>query len=221
ENVGLLGLTHIGSRRVVQISTAFMLFFSIFGKFGAFFASIPLSIFAAIYCVLFGLVAATGTSFVQFINFNSIRNLYILGLSLFLGISIPQYFNGFNASTDHFPINTPAGWFNDIFNTIFSSPPTVAMIVATVLDNAIDEKHNGCNRGLSWWVPFQKRHGDVEEHMVGRDDFGQGRMKGGGIPMNGQGKPKKGRTGPRDVKRFRQSSEPDMDDDDDLDLSMR
>ncbi|KAH8488113.1 hypothetical protein H0E87_023977 [Populus deltoides] len=31
ENVGLLGLTHIGSRRVVQVSTAFMFFFSIFG----------------------------------------------------------------------------------------------------------------------------------------------------------------------------------------------
>lgn len=31
ENVGLLGLTHVGSRRVVQISTAFMIFFSIFG----------------------------------------------------------------------------------------------------------------------------------------------------------------------------------------------
>ncbi|PIA52343.1 hypothetical protein AQUCO_01000302v1 [Aquilegia coerulea] len=161
ENVGLLGLTHIGSRRVVQISTAFMFFFSIFGKFGAFFASIPFPIFAAIYCVLFGLVAATGISFVQFINFNSIRNLYILGLSLFLGISIPQYFNGFNASADHYPIKTPAGWFNDIFNSIFSSPPTVAMIVATVLDNAIDAKHNGGDRGLSWWVPFQNRHGDV------------------------------------------------------------
>lgn len=31
ENVGLLGLTRVGSRRVVQISTAFMIFFSIFG----------------------------------------------------------------------------------------------------------------------------------------------------------------------------------------------
>ncbi|WJX61904.1 N-terminal acetyltransferase [Trifolium repens] len=56
ENVGLLGLTHIGSRRVVQMSCGFMIFFSIFGKFGAFFASIPLPIFAAIYCVLFGIV---------------------------------------------------------------------------------------------------------------------------------------------------------------------
>lgn len=33
ENVGLLGLTHVGSRRVVQISTVFMIFFSIFGEF--------------------------------------------------------------------------------------------------------------------------------------------------------------------------------------------
>ena len=31
ENVGLVGLTRVGSRRVVQISAAFMLFFAIFG----------------------------------------------------------------------------------------------------------------------------------------------------------------------------------------------
>lgn len=95
ENVGLLGLTHIGSRRVVHVSTAFMFFFSIFGmssisiispvrklhkvqihfycgtlhlsgKFGALFASIPLPIFAAAYCVLYGIV---GEWFCRFWNF--------------------------------------------------------------------------------------------------------------------------------------------------------
>ncbi|KAL5705082.1 N-terminal acetyltransferase [Ranunculus cassubicifolius] len=161
ENVGLLGLTHVGSRRVVQISCGFMIFFSIFGKFGAFFASIPLPIFAAMYCILFGIVAATGISYVQFINFNSMRNLYILGLSLFLGISIPQYFVEFNTAANHYPIKTPGGWFNDIFNTIFSSPPTVAMIVGTVLDNLIESKHNIDDRGLPWWIPFQHKEGDV------------------------------------------------------------
>ncbi|KAM0062208.1 putative xanthine/uracil/vitamin C permease [Helianthus debilis subsp. tardiflorus] len=55
ENVGLLGFTRVGSRRVVQISAGFMIFFSILGKFGAVFASIPFPIFAALYCVLFGL----------------------------------------------------------------------------------------------------------------------------------------------------------------------
>ncbi|KAG2687897.1 hypothetical protein I3760_09G070400 [Carya illinoinensis] len=77
ENVGLLGSTRVGSRRVIQISAGFMIFFSMLGKFGALFASIPFTIFAAVYCVLFGLVASVGLSFLQFTNMNSLRNLFI------------------------------------------------------------------------------------------------------------------------------------------------
>lgn len=161
ENIGLLGLTRIGSRRVVQLSTGFMIFFSIFGKFGAFFASIPFPIFAAIYCVLFGLVAATGISFIQFANNNSLRNLYIIGLSLFLGISVPQYFREFTISAGHGPVKTNAGWFDDILNAIFSSAPLVALVVGTVLDNTLDAMNTASDRGLPWWVPFQRRNGDV------------------------------------------------------------
>nr|CAD1841372.1 unnamed protein product [Ananas comosus var. bracteatus] len=159
-NVGLIGLTRVGSRRVIQISTAYMIFFSIIGKFGAFFASIPLPIFAAIYCVLFGVVAAVGISFIQFTNNNSMRNLYIIGLSLFLGVSIPQYFNEYTASAGHGPAKSNAGWFNDILNTIFSSAPAVAVIVATLLDNTLDAKKTGSDRGLSWWIPFQRHGGE-------------------------------------------------------------
>ncbi|PSS14015.1 Chromatin modification-related protein [Actinidia chinensis var. chinensis] len=50
----------------------------------------------------------------------------------------------------------------------------------------------------------------AEDHAIGRD--------GGGISTNGQGKPKRGRGGPRDAKRFRQSSDADYDCDDDPDL---
>ncbi|XWS25680.1 hypothetical protein CRYUN_Cryun27aG0088400 [Craigia yunnanensis] len=160
ENVGLLGLTHIGSRRVVQISTAFMIFFSIFGKFGAFFASIPLPIFAAIYCILLGIVAASGITFIQFANNNSMRNIYVLGVSLFLGLSIPQYFAMNTIYDGHEPVRTNAGWFNDILNTIFSSPATVAIIVGTVLDNTLEAKHVE-DRGVPWWKPFQHSKGDV------------------------------------------------------------
>ncbi|KAJ6954995.1 hypothetical protein NC652_006439 [Populus alba x Populus x berolinensis] len=161
ENVGLLGLTHVGSRRVVQISTAFMFFFSIFGKFGALFASIPLPIFAAIYCVLFGIVAAIGISFIQFSNNNSMRNHYVLGLALFLGISIPQYFISNTTGDGHGPVRTGGGWFNDILNTLFSSPPTVAMIVGTLLDSTLEARQTINDRGIPWWKPFQSRKGDV------------------------------------------------------------
>lgn len=51
--------------------------------------------------------------------------------------------------------------FDDILNTIFSSPPTVAMIVGTLLDNTLEARYNIDDRGIPWWKPFQHRKGDV------------------------------------------------------------
>lgn len=56
------------------------------------------------------ILAAVGVSFMQFANKNSMRNIYIIGLSLFLGISIPQYFNEYTSSAGHGPARTNAGW---------------------------------------------------------------------------------------------------------------
>ncbi|KAK4276079.1 hypothetical protein QN277_019068 [Acacia crassicarpa] len=160
ENVGLLGLTRVGSRRVVQISAGFMIFFSMLGKFGALFASIPFPIFTALYCILFGLVASVGISFLQFTNMNSMRNLIITGLSLFLGLSIPQFFNDYWSPPHHGLVHTNAGWFNALINTIFTSPATVALIVAVFLDNTIGVEKSKKDRGMTWWAKFRKFKGD-------------------------------------------------------------
>ncbi|KAK9153060.1 hypothetical protein Sjap_000540 [Stephania japonica] len=160
ENVGLLGSTRVGSRRVIQISAGFMIFFSILGKFGALFASIPFPIFAAIYCVLFGLVASVGLSFLQFTNMNSMRNLFITGVALFLGLSVPEYFREYTVAALHGPSHTSAGWFNDFINTIFFSSPTVALLVAVFLDNTLEYKDSARDRGMPWWVRFRTFKGD-------------------------------------------------------------
>lgn len=64
----------------------------------------------------------------------------------------------------------------------------------------------------------------AEEHAAGRDDgrseFSLVRSKGGVILSNGQGKPKKGRGATRDGRRTRPSSEPDLDYEDDPDLTL-
>ncbi|KAI4304420.1 hypothetical protein MLD38_039934 [Melastoma candidum] len=161
ENVGLLGSTRVGSRRVIQISAGFMIFFSILGKFGALFASIPFPIFAAVYCVLFGLVASVGLSFLQFTNMNSMRNLFITGVSLFLGLSVPEYFREYTSKALHSPAHTKAIWFNDFLNTIFFSPPTVALMVAVFLDNTLDYKESAKDRGMPWWAKFRTFKGDT------------------------------------------------------------
>ncbi|XP_040962227.1 nucleobase-ascorbate transporter 1 isoform X2 [Gossypium hirsutum] len=160
ENVGLLGLSRVGSRRVVQLSAAFMIIFSILGKFGAVFASIPFPIFAALYCVFFGLVASVGLSFLQFTNMNCMRNLIITGLSLFLGISIPQFFNEYWNLKHRGLVHTNAGWFNAFLNTIFLSPATVGLIVAVFLDNTLEVEKSKKDRGMPWWVKFRTFRGD-------------------------------------------------------------
>ncbi|XP_047310613.1 nucleobase-ascorbate transporter 2 [Impatiens glandulifera] len=161
ENIGLLGTTRVGSRRVIQISAGFMIFFSILGKFGALFASIPFTIFAAVYCVFFGLVASVGLSFLQFTNMNSMRSLFITGVSMFLGLSIPQYFREYTAAALHGPSHTHAGWFNDWLNTIFLSSPTVALMVAVFLDNTLEVKNSAKDRGMPWWAKFRTFKGDT------------------------------------------------------------
>ncbi|KVH93096.1 hypothetical protein Ccrd_004859 [Cynara cardunculus var. scolymus] len=128
-------------------------------KFGAVFASIPFPIYAAVYCVLFGLVGAVGLSFLQFTNMNSMRNLIIIGLSIFLGISIPQYFNQY-VTVHHGLVRTNAGWFNAFLNSIFSSPPTVGLMVAVFLDNTLDVVNSKKDRGMPWWVKFRTFRGD-------------------------------------------------------------
>lgn len=54
--------------------------------------------------------ASVGLSFLQFTNMNSMRNLIITGLSLFLGISVPQFFNEFWTASRHGLVHTHAGW---------------------------------------------------------------------------------------------------------------
>jgi nucleobase transporter 1/2 len=160
ENVGLLGLTRVGSRRVVQVSAGFMIVFSTLGKFGAVFASIPVPIYAALHCILFGLVAAVGLSFLQFTNMNSMRNLMITGLSLFLGISIPQFFAQYWDARHYGLVHTNAGWFNAFLNTLFMSPATVGLIIAVFMDNTMEVERSKKDRGMPWWVKFRTFRGD-------------------------------------------------------------
>jgi xanthine/uracil permease len=155
ENVGLVGLTRVGSRRVVQISAAFMLFFSIFGKFGGVLASIPQPIVAAILCITFGMVVGTGISQLQFANMNLTRNIFVVGFSLFMGLSVPQYFNEFATRAGHGPVNTDARWFNDILNVFFASPVVVALIVAVFLDSTLTRHVSKRDRGMLWTRKFR------------------------------------------------------------------
>lgn len=92
ENIGLVGLSKVGSRYVVQLGAVLLVLLGLFGKFGALAAAIPEPVVGGLYCTLFGLISAVGVQQLAKCDLQSDRNLFIAGFSLFMGLSVPAYF---------------------------------------------------------------------------------------------------------------------------------
>lgn len=50
--------------------------------------------------------ASVGLGFLQFCNLNTYRSMFIIGFSLFMGLSVPQYFNEYLLLSGHGPVHT-------------------------------------------------------------------------------------------------------------------
>ena len=143
ENIGAIGLTRVGSRRVVQAGAVLMIALAVFGKFGALFTTIPQPIVGGMYCTMFGMIAAVGLSNLQFVDLNSARNLFILGFSLFMGLSMPVYCKAN-------PLTFSPDWLASVVTTIGQTGMAIGALTAVVLDNTVpgtDEE-----RGLARWL---------------------------------------------------------------------
>jgi uracil-xanthine permease len=151
ENIGLVGLTKVASRHVVQVGGVILIVLGIFGKFGGFAAAIPGPVVGGLYCSLFGLISAIGVQQLAKADLTSDRNLFISGFSLFMGLSVPAYFAArasadllgpgqtlalFTPSAETFLAtmpNTLAG----IVGSIGSTGMAVAAILGIILDNLV------------------------------------------------------------------------------------
>ncbi len=134
ENVGLIGLTRVGSRYVVQIGAVMLILLGLFGKFGALAAAIPTPVVGGLYCVMFGLISAVGIRQFARADLSSDRNLFVGGFALFMGISVPYYFA--NGGSDSVNATFYSG-LNDVINAIGQTGMAVAAILGILLDNLI------------------------------------------------------------------------------------
>ena len=142
ENIGAIGLTRVGSRRVVQAGAVIMILLGTVSKFGALFTTIPQPIVGGMYCAMFGMIAAVGLSNLQFVDLNSPRNLFILGFAFFMGLSVPEYFG-------QHPMQFNPIWLANIINTLGSTGMAVGAFSALILDNTIPGTVE--ERGLKAW----------------------------------------------------------------------
>ncbi|XP_047234399.1 solute carrier family 23 member 1 [Girardinichthys multiradiatus] len=143
-NIGVLGITKVGSRRVVQYGAGIMFILGLVGKFTALFASLPDPILGGMFCTLFGMITAIGLSNLQLVDLNSSRNLFVLGFSMFFGLTLPTYLD-----THPNAISTGLAELDQILTVLLSTEMFVGGFLAFCLDNTIPGTRE--ERGLVQW----------------------------------------------------------------------
>ncbi|MFT5300222.1 MAG: nucleobase transporter 1/2 [Mariniblastus sp.] len=137
ENIGLIGITKVGSRFVVQISAVILILLGLLGKFGAIAASIPKPIVGGLYCTLFGLISAVGIKELTKADLNVDRNLFVAGFALFMGLSVPHYFSSPAGLAAMGQLAEVSVGLKDIVSAIGNTGMAVAAIIGLVLDNLL------------------------------------------------------------------------------------
>ncbi|XP_051170690.1 solute carrier family 23 member 2 isoform X2 [Leptopilina boulardi] len=157
ENVGTIGVTKVGSRRVIQWACLLMILQGIISKFGAVFIIIPEPIVGGIFCVMFGMIAAFGLSALQYVNLNNARNLYILGFSIFFPLVLSKWMIQHSNI-----IHTGSETADGVITVLLSTTILVGGITGCVLDNIIPGDLE--DRGLIAWANEMELNFDGENN---------------------------------------------------------
>ncbi|KAI3426740.1 uncharacterized protein J3R85_009600 [Psidium guajava] len=163
ENLHTIRITKVANRRVVEVGALFLIFFSFIGKVGAILASIPQALAASVLCFIWALIVALGLSMLQYTQTASFRNMIIVGVSLFLGLSIPTYFQQYQpeailmlpgylipyAAASDGPVHSGSSQLDFTINALMSLNMIVTLLVAIVLDTTVPG--NRQERGVYIW----------------------------------------------------------------------
>ncbi|KAL7635606.1 UNVERIFIED_CONTAM: hypothetical protein RMT77_014675 [Armadillidium vulgare] len=144
DSIGAIRIIKVASLRVIQVAGVFMIAFSMVGKLGGLFVSIPNPVIGGASLIHFGIIVYIGLSNLHLVDLNSSRNLFILGVSLFNGLAIPQYIGRHPGI-----IQTGQPILDQTLTVLLSTSIFVGGFLGLVLDNTIpgtDEE-----RGLTKW----------------------------------------------------------------------
>ncbi|XP_063852896.1 solute carrier family 23 member 2-like isoform X1 [Scylla paramamosain] len=133
QNIGVISITKVASRRVVQTSAIILIVSGLIGKFGAALVTIPEPVMAGVLVVMFAMITSIGLSPLQQVDLSSSRNLFILGFSIFFGLLLPKWL----ARNPESLLGT--GWTagDQVLRMFLQTPMMVGGVVGCVLDNTI------------------------------------------------------------------------------------
>ncbi|XP_067656402.1 solute carrier family 23 member 2-like [Haliotis asinina] len=160
ESVSVIAVTKVASRAVFVTAAFLTILMGFIGKFGAVFSLIPDPVIGGFGLVTVGMVPAVGVSMFRSVNLSSSRNLMVIGLSLALGLLLPDWV----AKNDN-SINTGIKELDQVIVILLSNPMFVSTFVGFTLDNLAPGTPE--IRGLS---KGRDRSSGIVSHDVTTDD---------------------------------------------------
>ncbi len=181
ENIGAIGLTGVASRYVVQIGAAVMIVVGFVGYFGQLVATIPDPVVGGLYVAMFGQIVAVGLSNLKYVDLDSSRNIFIVGVALFVGLAVPSYMGNvgsaeaFRQGMRGVAVLGPVLGTRIVADTVYvigSTGMAVGGLFAFVLDNTVAGTRK--ERGLEEWEASAERDEDFasayDRFVRGEDD---------------------------------------------------
>ncbi|CAH1798280.1 unnamed protein product [Owenia fusiformis] len=144
ENIGVIGLTKVGSRMVFIMVGALLLVGGCVGKIGTALALIPEPILGGVSIMTLGLLGAVGLSCIRYAECTSIRNLSILGLAIYGGLMISNWM-----ATHPNTINTGSHKLDQILTVFLSTAMFFGGTIGFILDNLVPGTPE--ERGILAW----------------------------------------------------------------------
>lgn len=137
ENIGLISLTGVASRRVVRTGAVLLIIMSFIGKLGALIATMPSPIIGGAYIALFGTIGAMGIQVLMRADMSSQRNILIVGFAFLMALGLPGWVEQnreiFMSAEYSQLVQTIGGMVWGILKT----PMAVAGICAAVCDSLV------------------------------------------------------------------------------------
>ncbi|CAL9228454.1 unnamed protein product [Arabidopsis halleri] len=174
ENIHTINITKVASRRALVIGAMFLIVLSFLGKLGAILASIPQALAASVLCFIWALTVALGLSNLRYTQTSSFRNITIVGVSLFLGLSVPAYFQQYQplsslilpsyylpfGAASSGPFQTGVEQLDFAMNAVLSLNMVVTFLLAFILDNTVPGSKE--ERGVYVWSRAEDMQMDHE-----------------------------------------------------------
>lgn len=125
ENIGLVALTKVASRQVVQMGGIILILLAMIPKFSGVLASLPQPVLGGLTIALYGMISVTGLRLIkEKVELND-RNMLIIASALIVGLGAPQLPPEF---LEHFP---------KIVGSILESGMAVGALTAILLDQLL------------------------------------------------------------------------------------